>query len=45
MGGELVSPEETQEGKNTSRLAIVILQPLLVGLEEVQDVKNTGNWP
>ena len=45
MDGELVSSKKTQEGKNTSRLAIVILQPLLVGLEEVQDVKNTGNWP
>ena len=45
MDGELVSPEETQEGKNTPRLAIIRLQPLLVGPEEVQDVKNTGNWP
>jgi len=46
MDGELVSPKETQEGKNTSHLAAIRQQPLLmVSPEEVQDVKNTGNWP
>ena len=46
LEGELVSPEETQEGKNTCPLAAIRLQPLpIVSGEEVQDVKSTGFWP
>ena len=39
--GELVSPEETQEGKNTCHLAVIRLYPLpAVSPEETQDVKT-----
>ena len=39
--GELVSPERTQEGKNTCHLAAIRLQPLpMVSPEETQDVKT-----
>ena len=37
MGGELVSPEGTREGKNTRHLAVIRLQPLpTVSLGETQ---------
>ena len=40
--GELVSPEGTQEGKNTCHLAAIRLQTLpTVNPEETQNVKNT----
>ena len=40
IDGELVSPEGTQEGENTCRLAAIRLQPLLeVSSEEAQDMK------
>ena len=39
--GELVSPEGTQEGKNTCHLADIRQQPLpMVSPEEAQDVKT-----
>ena len=45
MDGELVSPEGTEEEKNTCHPAAISLQPLPTGsLEETQDVK-TGYWP
>ena len=43
--GEPVSPEETQEGKNTCHLAAIRLQPLpTVSHEKIQDVniQNIG---
>ena len=41
VDGELVSPEGTQEGKNTCHQAAIRLQPLLtVSPEETQDVKT-----
>ena len=44
--GELVSPEETQEGKNTRHLAAIRLQPLpMVSPEEIQDVKTLDTGP
>ena len=44
--GELMRPNETQEGKNTCHLAAIRLQPLsTVSPEETQDVsENTGSW-
>ena len=43
--GKLVSPEETQEEKNTCPLAVIRRQPLTtVSPEEAQEVK-TGYWP
>ena len=46
MEGELVSPEQTQEGKNTCHPAAIRLQPLpTVSQEEAQDMKSTGFWP
>ena len=40
VDGELVSPEGSQEGENTCRLAAIRLQPLLeVSSEEAQDMK------
>ena len=45
MDGELVNPEGSQEGENTSHLAATRLQPLpTVSPEGTQDVK-TGYWP
>ena len=42
---ELVSPEDTPEGKNIYHLAATRLQPLpIVSLGETQDLK-TGYWP
>ena len=42
---ELVSPEDTPEGKNTYHLAATRLQPLpLVSPEETQELK-TRHWP
>ena len=41
MDGELVSPEGTEEEKNTCHPAAISLQPLPTGsLEETQDVKT-----
>ena len=41
VDGELVSPEGTQEGKNTCHLAAIRLQPLpMVSPEGTQDVKT-----
>ena len=43
---ELVSPEGTQEGKNTCHLAAIGLQPLpTMSLEETQDVKIQDTDP
>ena len=45
MDGEPVSPEGTQEGKNSCHLAAIRLQPLpTVSPEETQDLKK-GLWP
>ena len=45
MDGELVSPEGTQEGKNSCHLAAIRLQPIpTVSPEETQDLKM-GLWP
>ena len=45
-GGEPVSPEGTQEGKNTCYLAAIRLQPLpMVSPEETQDVKIQDTGP
>ena len=39
--GELVSPEETREGKNTCHLVAIRMYPLpMVSPEETQDVKT-----
>ena len=44
--GELVSPEGTQEGKNTCHLAAIRLQPLpMVSTEETRDVKTQDTGP
>ena len=44
--GELVSPEDTQEGKNTCHLAANRLQPLpTVSPEETQDMKTQDTGP
>ena len=44
--GELVSPEGTQEGKNTCHLVAIRLQPLpTVSPEETQDVKTQNTGP
>ena len=44
--GELVSPEGTQEGKNTCHLAAIRLQPYsTVSPEETQDVKTQDTGP
>ena len=40
MEGELVSPEGTQEGRNTCNLAAIRLQPLPPHPGEAQDVKT-----
>ena len=46
MEGELVSPDESQEAKNTCPLAAIRLQPLPIeSREEAQDVKSPGFWP
>ena len=43
---EQVSPEETQEGKNTCHLAAIRLQPLpVVSPEETQDVETRDTGP
>ena len=43
---ELVSPEETQEGKHTCHPAAIRLQPLpTVSPEETQDVKTQDTGP
>ena len=43
---ELVSPEGTQEGKNTCYLAAIRLQPLpTVNPEKSQDVKTEDTGP
>ena len=43
---ELVSPEETQEGKNTYNLAAIRLQSLpMVSPEETQDMKIQDTGP
>ena len=43
---KLVSPEGTQQGKNTCHLPAIRLQPLsMVSSEETQDVKTLGHWP
>ena len=43
---EPVSPEETQEGKNTCHLAAIRLQPLpMVSPEETQEVKTQDTGP
>ena len=45
MDGELVTPEGTQEGKNTCPLLAIRLQPLpTVSPEELRG-ENTGPWP
>ena len=45
MDDELVSPEGTQEGKNSCHLAAIRLQPIpTVSPEETQDLKM-GLWP
>ena len=42
----LVSPEETQEGKNACRLAAISLQPLpTVSPREAQEGKSAGHQP
>ena len=44
--GELVSPEGTQEGKNTCHLVVIRLQPLpTVSPEEAQGVKTQDTGP
>ena len=44
--GGLVTPEETQEGKNTCRLAAIRLQPLPTGSpEETEDVTTWDIGP
>ena len=43
MDGELVSPEGTQEGKNTCHLAGIQLQPL--PMVSPQDVKTQDTGP
>ena len=46
MDGKLVSPEGTQEGKNTCHLAAIRLRPLpMVSLEETQDGKTQFTGP
>ena len=46
LQGELVSPEGTQEGKNTCHLAAIRLQPLpTVSSDETQDVKTQDVGP
>ena len=46
MDGELVSPEGTQEGKNTCQIAAIRLQPLpTVSPQEAQDVKTQDAGP
>jgi len=46
LDGELVSPEGTQEGKNTCHLAANRLQPLpMVNTEETRDVKTQDTGP
>ena len=41
----LVSPEGTQQGKNTCYLPAIRLQPLsMVSPKETQDVKTRGHW-
>ena len=46
MDGEPMSPEGTQEGKNTCRLAAIRLQPLsTVSPEETQDVTTQDSGP
>ena len=46
MDGELMSPEGTQEGKNTCHLAAIKLQPLpMVSPKETQDVKTQDTAP
>ena len=43
--GELGSPEETQEGKDTRHLVAIRMYPLpVVSPEETENVK-TGYWP
>ena len=43
---ELLSPEKSQEGKNTCHLAAIRLQPLpKVSPEETQDVKTQDTGP
>ena len=43
--GELGSPEETQEGKDTCHLVAIRMYPLpMVSPEETENVK-TGYWP
>ena len=45
MDGKLVSPEGSQEGKNTYHVATIRRQPLpMVSHEEGTEVK-TGYWP
>ena len=45
MDGELVSPEGSQEGKNTCPAATIRLQPLpMLSPEDGTEVK-TGYWP
>ena len=44
--GELVNPEGTQKGKNTSRLVAIRLQPhSTVNPEETQDEKTQDTGP
>ena len=44
--GELVSPEETQEGKNTCHLVAIRMYPLpVMSPEETQDVKKQATGP
>ena len=44
--GELVSPQETQEGRNTCPLAAIRLQPFpMVSPEETQDVETRDTGP
>ena len=46
VNGELMSPEGTQEGKNTCHLATIRLQPLpTVSPEETQDMKTQDTGP
>ena len=46
MDGKLVSPEGTQEGKNTCHLAAIRLQPLpMVSPEETRDGKTQFTGP
>ena len=45
MDDEQMSPEGTQEGKNTSHLAAIRPQPLQTVSPENSGHENRGNWP